>query len=148
MDSLPRSVKSSLEPIYETRSDPEYGWDQELVGYRPRHKIPAEDRDTAIAILETANTPAPVKLVAREIARLRVMTKSRAGSETDDEIMAAAYLEELARYPADVVTDALRYWTRNEKWWPSWSELRDLLDFRVRRRARMLSALKRNGVEG
>ena len=53
----------------------------------------------------------------------------------------AAYAEYLAEYPADVVIDALRWWARVEKWWPAWSELKELLDRRVIRRKALRKAL-------
>jgi hypothetical protein len=148
MDSLPQSAKSSLVAVYEDRTTAEYGWDQVLTGYQCRHDVPLADRAAALAILDVALSPAPVEAVAREVTRLRMMTKARAEDATDTKFMAAAYMEELTRYPADIVSDALRFWARNEKWWPAWSELRDLLDARVRRRRAMKAALERLARNG
>jgi len=40
-----------------------------------------------------------------------------------------------------VVIDACRYWARAETWFPSWAELKDQLDARVKRRRRLRDAV-------
>lgn len=138
--SLPRSVASALRERIIDRSTPEYGWDCEFVGY---YQIDAPEADVAEALMQTNATliPVPGEVVKAELARLKVTTKSRAESGDDLKLTLAAYAEYLAEYPADVVVDALRWWARNEKWWPAWAELKELLDRRVRRRKALKLAL-------
>jgi hypothetical protein len=80
--------------------------------------------------------PAPVKVVARELARLRALTKMK---ETDAAMVAAAYAEEVSRYPADAVVEVCRSW--DGVFFPSWSELRDRLETTVAHRRSLLAAL-------
>ena len=58
--------------------------------------------------------------------------------------MIAAYTEKLAPYPGEAVINVLRKWTytNNGKWWPSWSELYEMLEYRVGERRLMLEALE------
>lgn len=120
-----------------------HGFDCELLGFEMTGAPPAGDVHSALETLRKAMAPAPTRVIASEIARLRVMTKSRAESDEDLQLMAAAYVEELAAYPADVVIDACRTWARREKFWPAWHELQEMLDRRVKKRRAMLEALER-----
>ena len=75
--------------------------------------------------------------------RLKLRTKNRAQSEKELAFQIAIYADDLAEYPQDVVVGALRYWAKNEKWWPAWAELKALLDARVNRRLALIEALRR-----
>jgi len=100
------------------------------------------DVKVAEAMILAACAPAPPETAARELTRLKAMTKARATGDIDTRMQAAAYTEELARYPADVIVSACRYWSSVETWWPSWAELKDLLDFRLRKRLALARALR------
>jgi hypothetical protein len=128
------------------RTEPAYGpdgYDERLVGYELTRPIPADDAEEALAILAEANQPADEAFIVQELTRMRMLTKARPQDSTDLTLMAAAYAEEMAAYPADVIRSACRKWAAMEKWWPSWAELKDLLEFRMRRRKAMLEALQR-----
>jgi hypothetical protein len=139
---LPPSVASSLaervEPSYGS-----HGYDERLVGYDLTQPIPADDAVEALAILAEANKPADAGFIVQELTRMRMLTKARAEDSTDLTLMAAAYAEELAVYPPDVIASACRKWTAMSKWWPSWAEMLDLVQFRMRKRRAMLNALQR-----
>jgi hypothetical protein len=139
---LPPSFASSItertEPIYGTS-----GYDERLTGYELTRPIPADEAVEALAILVEANKPADEVFILQELARMRRLTKARPQDADDLTLMAAAYAEEMAAYPADVIASACRKWAAMEKWWPSWAELKDLLEFRMRRRKAMLEALQR-----
>lgn len=80
--------------------------------------------------------PSGMKLVSAELTRLGLLTVARREGETNGEMRALAYAQELSAYPADVVIWACREWPRTAdgKWFPAWKELRDLCERRVRRR--------------
>ena len=139
MDSLPACVRSALKPVWADRVA-EYGWDGEITGYKIGNLLEAE-RSEAYARVLVANEPAPLRIIQSELARMRVSTKSRADTEGEGKLAAAVFAENLTEYPADVVVWACRKWSRTEKWWPSWAELKDLLDRGVRRRRALLGAL-------
>lgn len=86
--------------------------------------------------MEESLAGAPVKVVARELARLRALTKMK---DTDAAMVAAAYAEEMARYPADAVAEVCRSW--DGVFFPAWSELRDRLETTVAHRRSLLAAL-------
>lgn len=139
--SLPRSVASVLRPIERTWNDPVYGFDFEIVGYRLDGDPPAADVMQARQMVGQHLRPAAQKVIAQEIARLRVSTKSREESETDLAMRFQVLAEECAEYPPDVVVSALRGWAKAEVFFPSLSEIRDRLQRAARRRRKLLEAL-------
>lgn len=70
----------------------------------------------------------------RELARLRAATARRASSEDDEALAFAVLREELATYPADVVRSVLRNHARNNRFFPSLSELIEPCEEAVRER--------------
>lgn len=93
----------------------------------------------ALAMVELALTPAPPKVLAAELTRLRMLTKAKDRAEADTAYEAEIWLDELSRFPADVAVETLREWPRRKAgmWWPSWHELEPIL----RRKAAMREAL-------
>lgn len=140
--SLPRSVASALRQLKRTWSDPEYGYDFEITGYELTGPVPAGDLAIACEMVAHCLSRVPEATLKAELARLRVSTKSRA--EVDDDLAMGfqVYAEECAKYPADVVRDALRSLGRMEKFYPALSEVRDQLQRRGRARKALLAALK------
>ena len=90
-----------------------------------------------MAAVEASLAGAQIKVVARELARLRALTKMK---ETDAALVAAAYAEEVSRYPADAVAEVCRSW--DGVFFPAWSELRDRLETTVAHRRSLLAALR------
>jgi hypothetical protein len=120
----------------------EYGYETKFVGYSLRSGADPTELATAIAIVEATLRPCPDAVVKKELLRLKLTTKSRTQSEDELVFQVAVYADELARYPEDVVVDALRYWGSREKWWPAWAELKSLLDDRCERRFALADALR------
>lgn len=140
---LPQSVTSCLAAAW-TDGDTGHGWD----GYVGRYELTAEppDRDLAVArlIADEALLPSPERMVLAELARLRALTVSRDQSTTDLELIAAAYTDELVKYPPDAVKEVLREWPRSQRFWPSMAELTERLERLVKPRRALREAL-RNG---
>jgi hypothetical protein len=139
-----RLLGSSLECRERSRLDPVYGYDFEhdyaLVG--PVEAGALQEMRRALA---DALVPAPGPMIAKELARLGMITKVRAEEVDEIKLRMAIFAEEMAAYPADVVVDACRFWGRTEKFFPSWAELKDLLDVRVKRRKRLAAAVGHAG---
>lgn len=85
--------------------------------------------------------PCDPQLAARKLAELRVLTAHRARDGVDVELMAGAYTERLAAYPADIVVAAVDGWANREEFWPTWAELKAECDKRMRGRKMIRQAL-------
>ena len=69
--------------------------------------------------------PLPAVEIAKEIARLQIIAPEKEKTEFDMKARTLIWVEELSKYPADVVTDALR---RKYRWFPTLAEVRDYCD--------------------
>lgn len=146
---LPRRVTSCLVSTWEGNNTG-YGWDgyvsaYELVMPPDAADLAAAEADLAVAIeiAEAALQPAPPQKVLAELTRLRALTVSRDQSTTDLELIAAAYTDELKKYPLDAVVEVLRDWPRSHRFWPSMAELVEPLDRLVGPRRALREALRR-----
>lgn len=139
--SLPPSIASTLQPIHRDYIDPVYGFDTEFLGYALRGEVPAGDLMQARQLVGQHLRPGDEAFIKREIARLRVSTKSRAESDDDMAMGFQVIAEECAEYPPDVVQWGLRSWARSEVFYPSLAEIRERLQRGARRRKAMLAAL-------
>ena len=91
----------------------------------------------ALAEIDRDLASAPIEAAGRELARLSLLTKSR-----DQPGAMTAYLEELRHYPEWAINDACQHWRENEKFFPAWSELRELLEARIGRFKRIRDKLE------
>lgn len=98
----------------------------------------------AWAILDTALGPAPRKDLARELTRLRMLTKVKERGTVDAELEVLVWLDELSRYPGDVAIETLREWPRQPQgmWWPSWHEMEERLRRKAAPRRAMVNKLR------
>ncbi len=87
--------------------------------------------------------PCDATLAAKKLAELRVLTVHRARDGIDVELMAGAFTQRLAQFPADVVVAACDAWSNREEFWPSWAELKAECDKRMRGRLQIRDALQR-----
>jgi hypothetical protein len=125
--------------------DPVYGW----VGHETAFSLvgPVDQGALERCRCAAAKTlqPAGGEVAVKELTRLGLQTKLRAEDGGTMEARLLVYAEDLAQYPADIVVDACRFWGRTEKFFPAWSELKDLLDVRVKRRKRLAAAVGHAG---
>jgi pimeloyl-ACP methyl ester carboxylesterase len=141
--SLPPSVAHSLRPETREWHDPESGYDFEITGYSWREPLPSgADLDAAQALVAAGMVRAPAKIVMAELLRLAAVTKSRAESEEDQAFRFAAFRDELAEFPEDVIRTALRKIARRETFFPSLAELRDQCQREFRHRKLLASAFR------
>ena len=134
-------MRSSLETTWNDAGD-EYGWNGRVIRYELNQPRSAGELAEAIDIAEASLLPMSKREVLAELARVRAMTVSRDIS-MDLQLVLAAYADELMKYPADAVREVLRGWPRDEKFWPSMSELIARLDPLVASRHALLDGLRR-----
>ncbi len=92
--------------------------------------------------LEAFCMPCDPKFAARKLAELRVLTAHRARDGSDVELLAAAYTNRLAEYPQDVVEVACNRWADANQFWPTWADLKNELENRMRGRKQIRDALR------
>lgn len=102
-------------------------------GYRIE-ELDGADLDGALTTVKRAKSPAPVNAMIGWLAELSVLVAYRAQTEFNGELTLKVYARNLSDYPADVVRDALNDWPSKSKWWPTWHELKELLDAKAQRR--------------
>lgn len=88
----------------------------------------ASQPEAALRDAQMALFPADRALLVRKIAELKAKTKSRAQGEMDMGMEIATYEKELRNYPADVALEGLRLAAEQSMWFPSWFEMKEILD--------------------
>lgn len=139
---LPQHIASRLDTTWETNNQG-HGWDGYVTAYEMTAPITGGDLTLAIEIAEAALRPATPQKILAELTRLRALTVSRDQATLDLELIAAAYTDELSRYPADAVVEVLRDWPRSNRFWPSMAELVGPLDRMTAPRKALWEALRR-----
>jgi hypothetical protein len=102
----------------------------------------------ARALIEATLRPISYDAALEALAEMSTVTAGRADGPETEELRMAAYVDRLRPYPADAVEHACRAWSDDNKWWPTWNELRLLLEARVRQRRLMLDAVYRAEAGG
>lgn len=92
-----------------------------------------------LAELQPLLEPAPREVCAKAIISVQAGCKVKKEDEASGAMRGALFMDCLAPYPADVVIWACRNWLESEVFFPSYAELRQLCERRVKRR-RMLAA--------
>lgn len=87
-----------------------------------------EQISKAKSIIEKCKTPLPEQEIVKLIARLQIICPEKEKSDYDKKARTAVWVEELSKYPADVVTYALKM---RYKWFPTLSEVLDNCDNEV-----------------
>lgn len=88
-------------------------------------KLTEQQQVLAERAVEEYFKPLPAIEIAKEIARLQIIAPEKEKTEFDMEARTMIWIEELSKYPADVVTDALR---RKYRWFPTLAEVLDYCD--------------------
>ncbi len=109
-----------------------------LVGEYPEGLIRA-----ALLAADEACRPGGYELATREIAILRAKTASRPGETTDMLVAGAAFARDLARYPADVISEGCRRYADANRWWPAWADLKRECDRLIAKRLAERTALRK-----
>ena len=137
-------VASCLRSVTIDRTTQRHGFDQEFVRFEvvevPGANALAEVRE-ALRRHVAACLPAPDERVVKELAALRVTTKSRPEADEDIDFALRIYAEKLRDYPADIVLEVLRTQPSHSKFWPAWQELQERLEWRAKKRRARRDAL-------
>lgn len=104
------------------------------------------DLRAALRVVEESLAPAPLERIEHWIAEVNAITARRGETAAEAELALTAYSSRLRQYPGDIVRDTLLSW--GGKWFPTWGELKEILDVRTSPRTQMLLALKVPGVPG
>lgn len=144
------SLSNSLLSRLEIRTTPVYSADGQFDGAKlaPFTIRPGWRRDELSRDLKTINAlcrGGNRTQVAHEVAKLLIRTKTRAHGEGEGRLLAETLVEDLCRYPTDVVRFACEYWVeggRDAKFTPSWPELKEICDKRMDGRLRLKRAIE------
>ena len=91
-------------------------------------------------MFEAICRPARPEKIIMALGKLRIKTAAKDGDDLEARI--AVYAEELGEYPADIVLDALNRWPKMSRWFPTWHELMDIIEWRANKRKWTLEALR------
>ena len=91
-------------------------------------KITEEQKIMAERILREYYKPLSSVEIAKEIARLQIIAPEKTKTEIDIKARTAIWIEELVKYPADIVMSAFR---RKYRWFPTLAEILDVCDNEV-----------------
>jgi hypothetical protein len=83
--------------------------------------------------------PAPRKRILGWLAEVSTITARRNTDEAESTLTLEAYCSRLLQYPGDIVRDTLLGWSG--KWFPTWGELKEILDGRTAPRVAIQGAL-------
>jgi hypothetical protein len=135
-------VRQAIVPIWTNDRGPDEQFDSEVVGYEVKLGAPKEDLEEARRAVAGTCQPGASQTIAAELQRMRALTKSKAEPSVDASLAAAALFHEVSAYPTDVVVDACRKWSARETFFPSWAELKDMLERGMRKRRALLRAIE------
>lgn len=110
--------------------------------------LPNEDlRNEFFSRVEFSCRPAPFEMIVRKYAEVLLMCATRKQDDFDIELATSAVCERMRYYPADVVMCVLDEWPDNNRFKPTWLDLKEKMDFYSRNRFSMLKSLW-NGNDG
>lgn len=97
------------------------------------------DHKAALATVSQTMAPADEGDMEIWLAELTLVTARRNTSEAESELFLTAYTSRLAAYPGDIVRQTLKDW--DGKWFPTWGELKEILEARTAPRVAIKTAL-------
>lgn len=77
------------------------------------------------------------------IAKLFTKTAQKRADQITLDMAIEFYLEDLEKYPADILQDAVQTWIKNNKWWPTMFDLTEQMDWRTDQRRAILEGLRK-----
>lgn len=140
-DQLERVLYQSLKP-YSRSLKPIVNASFDLVGYERIGKLDHATKALLLSMANKINEPATREIIARAAGRCLQVTKARETDGMDLRLMVEIFCDELVEFPPDVAVHAFRKHARQEKWWPSLSEIRDQCQRATRWRRSLKKALE------
>ena len=140
LEGIPDSVVGCFKPCFsQNLTNPR------ILGYVISGPISEAEISEAARKLEEANRPCGQEFALQAVTALRLRTSAKPEHINDIAAMAALYAGDMADYPEDVVLRACQSLARSSKWFPSWSELYELLELISSKRRHMFEAAKAYG---
>lgn len=144
MHSLSVSLASHL--VIQTNAEyGSHGFERTTLGpFQIQPGMPLRDLKQNLYAVEKACQRADARTTAHAVAKLSARTKTRVQGLGEAALMAETMVEDLSQYPADVVEYACDWWCKggpDNKFFPSWPELREICERKVSGRKRLETAL-------
>jgi len=117
------------------------GW-REVINGAELALTEGADPVNALALVEKSLAPAAAPNIGMWLTELAHITAKRNEDADSATLTMAAYIKRLVAYPGDVVRQTLQEWSG--KWFPTWGELKEILDARSAGRFAVRDAL--NGM--
>lgn len=95
--------------------------------------------EKALRISEASMAPAAPPNIGAWLTELSHITARRNESSDGATLTMAAYIKRLVQYPGDIVRQTLQEWSG--KWFPTWGELKEILDARTAPRIAIRDAI-------
>ena len=102
-------------------------------------KLTDEQKEQAKQVVDLYFNPLDNTEIVKLIARLQIISPEKEKSAIDIQARTSVWVEELSKYPADVVIKALK---QRYRWFPSLAEVLDYCDSEVRYRELIRQKLK------
>jgi hypothetical protein len=100
---------------------------------------PSADPRRALAACRAAVAPATDDQMDEWLTELMLVSARRAADTDTVDLTMEAYIKRLRPYPGDVVREVLQSWSG--KWFPTWGELKEVLDDRAGPRFAIMAKL-------
>ena len=113
------AVKKLIEPVY----DKPGGYDEEFKGYQVSLDRLDDSEMKFFDALDFFNKRASFEYITGKVAKMRIVMARRNESNQDIEMLCAAYVEHLQKYPPDVVNHVVENVIQTKKFFPLVSEL-------------------------
>lgn len=107
----------------------------------------APNADVGAALREVCASLRPATEADMEmwLGKLSLVAVRKKTDELESELTLLAYTERLVAYPGDIVRDTLQSW--HSKWFPTWGELKEIMDRRVAPRLAVKTALEHHQAD-
>lgn len=120
-----------------------HGWDGQPKAVQLRlEELSIGEVQDAHRTVSLALLPADDVTAIKYLAKLRASTASRQAASGDVDMVMETYAETFRDYPADVVVEVMTLAPKLFKFWPTVSELVELMERRTRRRRLVLKAIE------
>lgn len=104
------------------------GW-REVINGAEVALVDGADPVLALGTIEKALAPAAPPNIGIWLTELHHITAKRSEDVDSAMLTMAAYIKRLVAYPGDIVRQTLQDWSG--KWFPTWGELKEILDART-----------------
>ena len=116
--------------------------DYDFLGYLITNEVSDKILGQTYEALQASLIPATDNEIAKGLLKLRALTSHKVDGQ-DIDLILEAYVEQLRDYPREAVLESLNRMAGHVKWFPSWHELKDDIEFRCKHRIGLMKAIER-----